>query len=270
MFIRRALREMPISLVILAVWALMAVVGGFFPLQSQVVNLDFSFQGPQWSAWFGYDGLGRPMLHRLIDGAQISFFVSIAVVTISMCIGTCIGIYSAYTGGWVDAVLVRVIDIFIAFPGILLVIALAAVLGPGLDNVILAMSVAGWVGFARLARAQVLSLKSRDHVVAAIALGVGSATIMRKHLFPLITAPIIIEATFGIAAVIVAEAGLSFLGLGVQPPVASWGSMIKDGTSSQLYAPHMAFTSGLMLVLVVLAVNRAGDWLRDQLDVKSR
>jgi len=270
MLIRKAMREIPLPLFILLVWALLAVTGGFLPLQSDVVNLELKFQEPQWSAWFGYDGIGRPVLHRLIDGAQISFFVSFAVVTISMCIGTFIGIYSAFKGGWIDSVLVRIIDVFIAFPGILLVIALAAVLGPGLNNVILAMSVAGWVGFARLARAQVLSLKYRDHVQAALALGVGELTIMRKHLLPLITAPIIREATFGIAAVIVAEAGLSFLGLGVQPPVASWGSMIKDGTSSQLHAPHMAFTSGLMLVLVVLAVNRAGDWLRDQLDVRTR
>lgn len=267
---RKAIRDVPWSLLILSVWALMAIIGPLLPLQADQVNLDLMLQGAQWSAWFGYDDLGRPVLHRLVDGAGISFFVSVTVVTISMTIGTFIGIYSAYTGGWVDAVLIRIIDIFIAFPGILLVIALAAVLGPGLDNVILAMAVAGWVGFARLARAQVLSLKNRDHVQAAIALGVGSLTIMRKHLLPLIAAPIIIEATFGIAAVIVAEAGLSFLGLGVQPPAASWGNMIKDGTSYKLVAPHMVFAPGVMLILVVLAVNRAGDWLRDQLDVRTR
>lgn len=270
MFVRSALREIPISLLILLVWALMAIMGPFLPLQPDEMNLDVKLQGFQWSAWFGYDDLGRPVLHRLIDGAGISFFVSIIVVTISLSIGTFIGIYSAYTGGWVDAVLVRIIDVFIAFPGILLVIALAGVLGPGLDNVILAMAIAGWVGFARLARAQVLSLKHRDHVQAAMALGVSSFTIMRKHLFPLIAAPIIIEATFGIAAVIVAEAGLSFLGLGVQPPTASWGNMIKDGTSYKLVAPHMVIAPGIMLMLVVLSVNRAGDWLRDRLDVKSR
>ncbi|HWS03457.1 MAG TPA: ABC transporter permease, partial [Gammaproteobacteria bacterium] len=178
------------------------------------------------------------------------------------------GSFSAYIGGFWDRLLVHIIDLFLAFPGILLAIALAGILGPGIENVVIALTVVGWVGYARLARAQVLSLKSRDHVQAAIALGVPHGRIVRTHLLPLISAPLIVEATFGIAAVVVAEAGLSFLGLGVQPPEASWGSMIRDGTRYLLVAPHMVLVPGLAMVAVVLAVNLLGDRLRDRLDVR--
>lgn len=161
-----------------------------------------------------------------------------------------------------------VVDIFLAFPGILLAIALAGLLGPGLDNVVIALTTVGWVGYARLARAQVLSLKQREHVQAAEALGSNRWRIMRRHLLPLMAAPLIVEATFGVAAVIVAEAGLSFLGLGVQPPAASWGAMIRDGTRYLLVAPHLVLAPGLALLAVVLAVNLLGDRLRDRLDIR--
>jgi peptide/nickel transport system permease protein len=192
------------------------------------------------------------------------------VVLISTLVGSLLGATAAYIGGWLDQLLVRVVDTFLAFPGILLAIALAGVMGPGIGNVIIALSLVGWVGYARLARAQVLSLKQRDHVTAAIALGQGRVYIIRHHLLPLITAPLIVEATFGIAAVVIAEAGLSFLGLGVQPPDASWGSMIRDGTRYMLVAPHLVLAPGLAIMLVVLAVNLLGDRLRDWLDIRSR
>ena len=143
-------------------------------------------------------------------------------------------------------------------------------MGPGIENVVIALSVVGWVGYARLARAQVLSVKQREHIQAAVALGTGSLTIFYKHILPLILAPIIIEASFGIASVVIAEAGLSFLGLGVQPPEASWGSMIRDGARYLLVAPHMVFVPGMMLMLVVLSVNLLGDRLRDYFDVRLR
>ena len=168
---------------------------------------------------------------------------------------------------WDDA-LARLIDIFLAFPGVLLAIALAGVLGPGIGNVVVALSTVGWVSFARLARAQVLSLKHRDHVMAAVAMGAGRGRIMVYHLLPLMVAPLIVEATFGIAAVVIAEAGLSFLGLGVQPPEASWGSMIREGSRYLLVAPHMTVVPGIALMLVVLAVNLLGERLSDQLDIK--
>ncbi len=139
------------------------------------------------------------------------------------------------------------------------------ILGPGIDNVVLALSVVGWVGYARLARAQVLSLKHREHVQATIVLGAGPVRILRLHLLPLILAPLIVEASFGVAGVVIAEAGLSFLGLGVQPPAASWGAMIRDGARYLLVAPHMVLVPGVALALVVLAVNLLGDRLRDRL-----
>jgi peptide/nickel transport system permease protein len=190
------------------------------------------------------------------------------VVGLSLLAGTFIGTATAYHGGWWDRVAVQVVDIFLAFPGILLAIALAGLLGPGIDNVVIALTTVGWVGYARLARAQVLSLKHREHVLAAQALGTGRWRIMYRHLLPLMLAPLIVEATFGVAAVVVAEAGLSFLGLGVQPPAASWGAMIRDGTRYLLVAPHVVLAPGLAMLAVVLAVNLLGDRLRDRLDTR--
>jgi len=262
-------KQLSIPIIILSVWALMAVLGPVLPLSTNAVDLTKLFHGPDWQAWLGYDELGRPLLHRLISGATVSFFVAFFVVSIAVITGTIVGTVSAYYGGWIDSILVRIFDIFLAFPGILLVIALAGVLGPGIDNLVIAMVLVGWVGYARLARAQVLSLRSRDHVDAAIALGTKPFVIMLRHLIPLISAPIIIEATFGIAAVIIGEAGLSFLGLGIQPPDASWGNMIKTGSDYMLWTSHMVLVPGIALILVVLAVNLLGDRLRDYFDVKS-
>lgn len=255
---------------VLVIWMLMAVLGPFLPLSPDDINGDKLMALPDRQAWLGYDELGRPLLHRLVVGAQISFFVSIFVVTIAISIGTLIGTLSAYYGGWADMVLVRIFDLFMAFPGILLVIALAGILGPGLENVVIVMASVGWVGYARLARAQVLSLRQRDHVQAALALGQRPLKIMVKHLIPLLTAPLIVEATFGLAAVITAEAGLSFLGLGVQPPQASWGTMIKNGADYMLWSSHMVLVPGVMLLLVVMSINLLGDYLRDHMDVRNR
>jgi len=194
--------------------------------------------------------------------------VGFGVVLLSAVVGTLVGGVAGFAGGWSDLIVVRVIDVFLAFPGILLAIALAGILGPGLGNVVIALAAVGWVGYARLVRAQVLSLRRRDHVLAARALGAGPSRILRRHLLPLAVAPLIVEATFGVAGAVVAEAGLSFLGLGVQPPSASWGSMIRDGVAHMLVAPHLVAAPGLALMLVVLAVNLLGDRLRDHLDVR--
>lgn len=223
---------------------------------------------PSWEGWLGWDDLGRPVLDRLITGARTSFLVSFGVVGISFTFGAAFGTIAAYLGGWWDLAAVRMMDVFLAFPGILLAIALAGLLGPGINNVVIALGAVGWVGYARLARAQVLSLKHRDHVQAAQALGVRTPRIILRHLFPLILAPLIVEATFGVAAVATAEAGLSFLGLGIQPPAASWGNMIRDGTRYLLVAPHLVLAPGIALAAVVLALNLLGDALRDRLDVR--
>jgi peptide/nickel transport system permease protein len=257
-------------LVILVIWAALAFFGQLLPLEPDAINLPKILHGPDSHQWLGYDDLGRSIWDRLVMGAQTSFLVALWVVAISVVIGTFIGTVSGYVGGWFDLIVVRIIDIFLAVPGILLAIAMAGVMGPGIENVVIALSVVGWVGYARLARAQVMTVKHRDHVTAAISMGTQPMVIIRRHLIPLISAPLIVEATFGIAAVVISEAGLSFLGLGIQPPDASWGSMIRDGAQFMLVAPHMVFAPGIALMLVVLSVNLLGDQLRDKLDVRSR
>mgnify|MGYP000362535968 FL=1 len=257
------------SVFILALWIVGGVIAPWLNIDPNGIHLERILDSPMLAGGLGYDDLGRPLLDRLIAGATTSFLVSLWVVGLSSVGGTLIGSFSAYAGGVADRVLVHVIDLFMAFPGILLAIALAGILGPGIENVVIALTLVGWVGYARLARAQVLSMKTLDHVQFVISLVGPRTRIVRRHLLPLITAPLIVEATFGVAAVVVAEAGLSFLGLGVQPPEASWGSMIRDGSRYLLVAPHMVIVPGVAMVLVVLAVNLLGDRLRDRLDVRS-
>ncbi|TVQ92127.1 MAG: ABC transporter permease [Chromatiaceae bacterium] len=260
------LRLLPV--LILLLWASAALLAPWLGLEPNRIDLPRILAAPGAAHLLGTDDLGRPVLDRLLVGAQTSLFVGVGVVLLSALVGSLIGGTAALAGGWVDLLIVRIVDVFLAFPGILLAIALAGLLGPGLFNVIFALGAVGWVGYARLARAQVLSLRSRDHVLAARALGVGQARILWRHLLPLALAPLLVEATFGIAATIIAEAGLSFLGLGVQPPAASWGSMIRDGVAYMLVAPHLVLAPGLTLMLVVLAINLLGDRLRDRLDVR--
>ena len=257
-----------LALVILAFWLVVTVVFTLDSTLSTTIDLSKMFDVPNDQAWFGRDDLGRKIGDRVLHGATTSITIAISVVLITAIVGTVFGVCIAWFGRYVDLIGVGVIDIFLAFPGILLAIALAAVLGPGIDNVIIALVAVSWVGFARLARAQTLSVKKRDHVQIAIALGTRTTVIIRKHLLPLIAAPLIVEATFAVAAVIVAEAGLSFLGLGVQPPTPSWGSMIKQGTQYLLIAPHMVMAPGVALFSMVFAINIIGDRLRDRLKVK--
>lgn len=257
-----------VSLTILSFWLIVCAVMFAIPSVNNYIDLSNMFQSPSLHGLFGYDDLGRSIGERVLRGAATSVSVALCVVVITSIIGTLFGVTIAWYGGVTDLVGVRVIDIFLAFPGILLAIALAAVLGPGIENVIIALIAVSWVGFARLARAQTLTIKKRDHVQVAIALGATTPTIIRKHILPLIAAPLIVEATFAIAAVIVAESGLSFLGLGVQPPEPSWGSMIKQGTQYLLIAPHMVLAPGFALFSMVFAINIVGDRLRDHLQVK--
>lgn len=254
--------------IILIMWCALALSATLLPLQPDQIELGKILSTPEWQSWLGYDDLGRSITDRLIMGARTSLLVAFCVVLISFCIGTVIGMFAAWFGGWWDNITVLIIDIFIAFPGILLAIALAGLLGPGIMNAVIALSIVGWVGFARLARAQTLTVKHREHVTAAKALGTSIPVIAIRHIFPLILAPLIIEATFAIAGTVIAEASLSFLGLGVQPPDASWGSMIRDGTRYMLVAPHMVLAPGIAIFLVVLSINLLGDQLRDKMDVR--
>ena len=263
------MRNWQVPLAVILLWALVAILAPVFPLSPNAIDLPHILVSGSPDEWLGYDDLGRPIFDRLLVGARTSFLVAVAVVGLSLVIGSLLGTIGAYAGGWLDLALVRVMDVFLAFPGILLAIALAGVMGPGIDNVVIALSIVSWVGYARLARAQVLSMKERDHVHAAVAIGASPPRVIVRHLLPLISAPLIVEASFGMASVVIGEAGLSFLGLGMQPPTASWGSMIRDGARYMLVAPHMVIAPGVALMAVVLATNVLGDRLRDWLDVKN-
>ncbi len=248
---------------VLALWFALALVSPLLDTNPAQVDLTALFASPSPAHWLGADDLGRSIAARVLAGARVSCLVAIVVVATAAVLGTAIGMSCAWFGGAMDLAATRVMEIFMAFPGILLAIGLAGVLGPGLPNVIIALCTVSWVGFARLARVQTLSLKHRDHVLVARALGTPTGLILLRHVLPLAAAPLIVEATFALGVVVVAEAGLSFLGLGVQPPTASWGSMIKDATQFLLVAPHMIVGPGLAMLSLVVAVNVLGDRLRD-------
>lgn len=240
----------------------------FAPYSPTGQNLDEGLRGPTREHLFGQDKLGRDILSRIIYGSRVSLKVGILTVGISLFIGLIIGSIAGYCGGIIDDVIMRIIDIFMAFPGILLAIAMMAVLGPSLNNVILALCLLGWVGYARLVRGQILSVKEFDFVTAAKALGARPHRIILKHLLPNIFSPVIVQATFGMAGAIVAEAGLSFLGLGTQPPMPSWGAMLNEGMEFILVSPYLTIFPGLAIMIVVLGFNFLGDGIRDILDPK--
>jgi peptide/nickel transport system permease protein len=254
--------------IVLLFWLTAAVVAPWLGFQPDAIDLGHILDAPSLSAVLGTDDLGRDILARLIAGAGVSLTVAGLVTLATLTFGTAIGLVAGYYGGWVDRGLMHVTDVFLAFPGILLAIAFAAVLGPGINNLILALCLTSWVGYARLTRAQALSLRGRQHVLAAQVLGASTPRILLRHMLPLLAAPLLVEATFSIASLIIAEASLSFLGLGIQPPHASWGSMLRDGVRYLLVAPHYVLAAGLSLMSLVLAVNVLGDTLRDTLDVK--
>jgi peptide/nickel transport system permease protein len=235
-----------------------------------VQELARGLEGPGWEHPFGCDKLGRDILSRVLYGTRISVAVGMATVVVSSCLGVAIGMFAGYGGGMLDEGLMRLTDIFLAFPGILLAIALMAALGPSLRNVVLALCLMGWVGYARLVRGQVLALREAEFVLAARALGASPVRVMVRHVLPNTLAPVMVEATFGLAGAIVAEAGLSFLGLGAQPPTPSWGAMLNEGRAFLLVAPHLTVFPGFAIMLLVLGVNLLGDGLRDAFDPKQR
>jgi peptide/nickel transport system permease protein len=255
------------SVLVLALWVLAAIVASLVDFQPNQIHLDLILAKPSFGHLLGFDDLGREILPRLLAGAQLSLLVVALVTIITASVGIMLGMVSGYYGGWVDRTLMQITDVFLAFPGILLAIAFAAVLGAGLSNLILALCITSWVGYARLTRAQVLSLRQRQHVMAAESLGASTLRIMLKHMLPLLAAPLLVEATYSMAGLVIAEASLSFLGLGIQAPNASWGAMLRDGVRYMLIAPHYVLAVGLSLMTLVLAVNVLGDRLRDYLDI---
>jgi peptide/nickel transport system permease protein len=255
-----------------AVLLLLALAGAAAPHLAPdpyATDLGARLAAPHAGHALGQDSLGRDVLARVLRGTRISLAVGASVVVLSLLAGTTVGAAAGWRGGWFDELVARVIDVLLAFPGLLLAIALAAVLGPSVGNVILALSLLGWTGYARLARAEVAALRQREFVQAAAALGAGPARIVVRHVLPLAAPVLLVQATFGMAGAIVAESSLSFLGLGAPPPLASWGAMIDEGRPFMLVAPHVVLWPGIALATAVLALQLVGDGLRDALDVRS-
>lgn len=254
------------SIVLLAV--LSPLLASWDRVQRQ--DLGARLDAPDRTHLMGRDQLGRDLMARIVYGARISVLVGFSVVAISSIAGVLIGAFAGYKGGWVDRLVSGFLfNVFLSFPGILLAIAMVAFLGPSIKNLITALSVIGWVGYARLMRAQVLKVRELDFVTAARALGASDVRIIFRHLLPNSIQPLIVQASLGMAGAILAEAGMSFLGLGVPEPIPSWGKMIDDSREFWFTAPHLFIFPGLMIALAVLAFNFIGDGLRERLDPKA-
>jgi peptide/nickel transport system permease protein len=263
-------RQVTAGLAIVALFACVALFAPTLAPQSpSTQNLTEDLQSPSTVHPFGQDKLGRDVLSRVIYGARVSLLVGVMVAGLSAALGLLVGSIAGYAGGRTDELTMRTVDILLAFPGILLAIGLVAVLGPSLRNVLLALCAIGWTGYARLVRAEVLSWREREFVSAAVGLGATPLRVLSRHIVPQLLAPLSVQITFGMAAAIVSEASLSFLGLGVQPPTPSWGAMVNEGRSFLLIAPHVALFPGLAVMLTVLGFTILGDGLRDALDVRN-
>jgi peptide/nickel transport system permease protein len=254
-------------LLILCLGALFAPL--LAPSPPEALELAGALEGPSFGHPLGQDRLGRDVLAGILYGGRTSLAVGFAAVALSLTFGTLVGLAAGYLGGWFDELSMRIVDVLLAFPGILLAVALAGVLGPSVRNVILALSLLGWVGFARLVRGEVLALKHRDFVLAARVIGASPLRIASRHILPNLAGPLAVQATFSVASAILAESSLSFLGLGPQD-VPTWGSMLSQGVDYLLFAPHLALFPGLAITATVLGINVLGDFLRDRLDPAER
>lgn len=273
--LRTFLRQSVLARIGFAIVCLLVLLALFAPWISPAKpaaqNLAVRLQGPSFPHWMGTDELGRDILTRILYGARVSLFVSICVVLGCGSIGLTLGMLAGYSGGVFDRIVnLLLINAFLSFPGVLLAIAFAAFFGPGIGKVILALIITGWAGYARLARAQVLKTKELEFVLAARSLGASPVRIMIRHLLPNMIQPVLVQATIGMAGAILAEATLSFLGLGVLAPIPSWGAMLNDARNHLFDAPHMVVFPALAVVLAVLAFNLLGDAWRDWLDPRTR
>lgn len=258
----------------LAIILLLVIVALFAPVLAPhhpyEQDLDKVLLGPSLEYPFGTDDFGRCIFSRIIFGTRISLAIGIIVTTISAVAGIILGMLAGFYGGVIDEVIMRIVDIFLAFPGLILALVIAGLLGPGMFNVLFALALVGWMGYARVVRGAVLSVKEKEFVETAMSLGASDLYIMCRHLLPNVIAPVIVMATLGIGQTILAAAGLSFLGLGVQPPVPVWGSMLNDGKAYLQTAPHLTIFPGLAIMITVLSFNFLGDGLRDVLDPRQK
>lgn len=269
------LRRQPLAVIGLSLLILFVTIAVFAPMLAPhspaAIDLTHRLAAPSHTHWFGTDELGRDIFSRTLYGAQLSLLVATSVVGCSLLLGLTLGGLAGFYGGTLDTVLnIFVMNAFLALPGILLAIAFVAFLGPGLVNLVLALSIGGWVGYARLVRAQVLAVREREFVEAARSLGASDLRIFTRHILPNILQPIIVQSAIGMAGAVLAEATLSFLGLGVPPPAASWGAMLNDGRSHLFDAPHLVVFPAIAVMLCVMSFNFIGDALRDYLDPRTR
>ncbi len=259
-----------IGIAFIAIFVFSAIAAPWIaPEDPYKIDLMLELQPPSTEFIMGRDINGSDIFSRLIYGARISLVVGIVVVSVSGTIGIFLGLVSGYYGGWIDLILMRLVDILLAFPGLLLAIALVAVLGPSINNVIIALTALSWVPYARLVRGQVISIKERNYILAAMTSGQSDLRVMFFHILPNILSVVIVQATFNLAGVIISESSLSFLGLGAPPGTPSWGAMLSEGKQVILDAPYVSIFPGLAIMLVVLAFNFVGDGLRDKFDPKT-
>lgn len=239
------------------------------PYDPYAISLPEELCSPGPSHWLGCDVNGADVLSILLHGARVSLEIGLTVTAISLLVGLGLGSLAGYYGGWRDAVLMRILDVVFAFPGTILAIALATVLGPSKGNLILCLCLTNWAGYARVARGEVQALRPLEYVEAARALGLGAPRILVRHLWPNIASPLLVTATFGVAGTVLAEASLSFLGIGLPPGSPSWGGLLSFGREVLLEAPHVAGFPGLAIALTVLGFHLTGEGLRRKLDPKS-
>lgn len=254
-----------IGIVILLFWAVTVLTVQFWPIADPLMMAGRRLQAPSWDNWLGTDALGRDVLSRTLHGAAYTIPVAVMVVISAVAIGSALGAISGFFGGWFDAVIMRAADITLSFPPILLAMTVAATLGPGLPNAGLAMVIVWWPIYARLMRAQVLEVRTREHVEAATAGGASKGRVLCVHVLPLCWTPTLINATMDFGQVALLAASLSFIGLGAVPPSPEWGSMISEG-AAKFYSWWIAFGPGMAILSVVLATSFLGDGLRDLLD----
>jgi peptide/nickel transport system permease protein len=273
--IRKHARRQPLAVagvLLLAAFVLCALAAPHAaPYNPSAIDLVHRLEGPSATHIAGTDELGRDTLSRLMWGARLSLTISVSVVAISLVLGLAVGGLAGYLGGWIDTALTTfAMNTFLALPGILLAIAFAAFLGPGFINLVLALAIGGWAGYARLVRAQVMAVREREYVDAARALGASGLRIFFRHILPNIVQPVLVQASIGMAGVILAEATLSFLGLGIPAPAPSWGSMLNDARSHLFDSPHLVLFPAMAVAGAVLGFNFLGDALRDELDPRTR
>lgn len=270
-----ALRSQPLiasGAALIALFALIAFFAPWFaPRDPAAIDLLHRLTPPSWSHPFGTDELGRDVLSRVLFGARISLGIATTVVLVSLAIGSVLGALAGFYGGWIDTIVnVYLTNAFLALPGILLAVAVVAFLGPTLPDLIIALALPAWVGYARLVRAQVAAVREREFVQVARSLGASDLRLLTRSILPHAMQPLLVQAAVGMSAAVLAEATLSFLGLGVQPPVATWGAMLNDARSHLFESPYLVFFPAVAVALCVLAFNLLGDGLRDLLDPRRK